>query len=180
MKFQIESPPRTIMEVYKMLPEGTLAELIDNTIYMSPSPVNKHQKILQSLFRKLSEQIEDTRNGEIFIAPYDVYLDEHSNSVQPDIIVVLNKNKGIVDTEGYIHGVPDLLVEILSPGNAEYDLIKKKSLYERFGVKEYWVVDPETKLALVFELVNQKYEKTGESIGLIESKILKQIFSLNT
>ncbi len=176
MKFEIETPPRTIMEVYKMLPEGTLVELIDNTIYMSPSPVNKHQKILQSLFRKLSEQIEDSGKGELFIAPHDVYLDEHSNAVQPDIIVVLNKNKHIIDTEGYIHGVPDLLIEILSPGNAEYDLIKKKSLYETFGVKEYWVVDPKTKLALVFELKAGVFVKVGESIGVIQSILLEQSF----
>jgi Uma2 family endonuclease len=176
MKYEIETPPRTIMEVYKMLPEGTLAELIDNTIYMSPSPVNKHQKILQSLFRKLSEQVEDNRKGELFIAPFDVYLDEQSNAVQPDIIIVLDENKGIVDTNGYIHGVPDILVEVLSPSNREYDLIKKRDLYERFGVKEYWIVDAETKLALVFELKARVFVKVGESLGVIQSTLLGQSF----
>jgi len=177
MKFEIETPPRTIMEVYKMLPEGTLAELIDNTIYMSPSPVNKHQKTLQALFRKLSEIVEDSGVGELFVAPFDVYLDENSNAVQPDIVVVLNESKNIIDPNGHIHGVPDLLIEVLSPGNREYDLVKKKDLYERFGVKEYWIVDPETKLALLFELDKGIYQKREESIGSIKSILLKATFN---
>ena len=172
MNSDIKIPPRTIMEVYKTLPEGTLAELIDNKIYMSPSPVRNHQKILQQLLRRLSDLIEDKGKGEVFISPFDVYLDEHSNAVQPDLIVVLADRKEIVDPNGHIHGVPDLLVEILSPGNKEHDLIKKKDLYERFGVKEYWIVDPETKLALVYQLQNSKYIKIGESIGTIESPLL--------
>jgi Uma2 family endonuclease len=72
-----------------------------------------------------------------------------------------------------IHGVPDLLVEILSPGNKDFDLIKKKDLYERFGVKEYWIVDPDTKLALCYQIQAGKYEKAGEEIGTIKSPLLK-------
>jgi Uma2 family endonuclease len=172
MNLGIQTPPRTIMEVYKTLPEGTLAELIDNTIYMSPSPIGKHQKILQSIFRKLSELIEDQKAGEVFVAPFDVYLDENSNAVQPDIIVVLRGNQNITNPNGHIHGVPDLLIEILSPGNKEYDLIKKKDLYEKFGVKEYWIIDPDTKLALVYQLEDKKYFKSGEEIGSIKSPLL--------
>lgn len=172
MNFDIQTPPRTIMEVYKMLPEGTLAELIDNTIYMSPSPISKHQLILNRINNHLFNKFEKDQSAVLFIAPFDVYLDEHSNAVQPDLVVVLNKNKDIIDPNGHIHGVPDLLVEILSPSNKDHDLIKKKDLYERFGVKEYWIVDPETKLALAYELQNSKYTKIGESIGTIESHLL--------
>lgn len=172
MNFDIQTPPRTIMEVYKMLPEGTLAELIDNKIYMSPSPIAKHQRVLNKINFALMDDLHKKNNGEVFIAPFDVYLDEHSNAVQPDLVVVLNKNKDIIDPNGHIHGVPDLLVEILSPGNKDHDLIKKKDLYERFGVKEYWIVDPETKLALIYHLQNSQYTKIGESIGTIESSLL--------
>jgi len=77
------------MEVYKMLPEGTLAELIDNVLYMSPSPVFSHQSVIKSLARQLFTQVEDVHKGLIFFAPYDVYLDEEKNAVQPDLIVVL-------------------------------------------------------------------------------------------
>lgn len=172
MNTEIKVPPRTIMEVYKMLPEGTLAELIDNTIFMSPSPVRNHQKVLQQLLRKLGDLVEDRGIGEIFVSPFDVYLDEHSNAVQPDLVVVLNQNQNIIDPKGHIHGVPDLLVEILSPGNKDHDLIRKKELYEKFGVKEYWIVDPDTKLAIVYQFRNSKYYKTGEVIGTIESPLL--------
>jgi Uncharacterized protein conserved in cyanobacteria len=177
MNLDIQTPPRTLMEVYKMLPEGTLAELIDNRIYMSPSPVSKHQLILNEINFQLFQFLRKDNKGIIYVAPYDVYLDEHSNAVQPDLIVVLSDNKEIIDPKGHIHGVPDLLVEILSSGNKEHDLIKKKDLYERFGVKEYWIVDPETKLALVFQLQNSKYTKIGESIGTIESKLLSLTLS---
>jgi Uma2 family endonuclease len=173
MKSLIETPPRTIMEVYKSLPEGTLAELIDNTIYMSPSPISKHQLILNEINFQLLQFLKKDASGIVFIAPYDVYLDETSNAVQPDIVVVLEDNRNIIDPNGHIHGVPDLLVEVLSPGNKDHDLIKKKDLYERFGVKEYWIIDPETKLALCFQLVSGTYVKAGEEIGLSQSILLK-------
>lgn len=175
MKSLLETPPRTIMEVYKNLPEGTLAELIDNTIYMSPSPITKHQLVLNKINNILFNQFESNQNATLFIAPFDVYLDEQSNAVQPDIVVVLRENQNIIEPNGHIHGVPDLLVEILSPGNKEYDLIKKKDLYERFGVKEYWIVDPDTKLALCYELKKDKYVKVGEEISFIQSPLLKTV-----
>lgn len=165
------------MEVFKILPEGTLAELIDNTIYTSPSPASKHQLLLNEINFQLMQLFKENKSGTVFITPFDVYLDEESNAVQPDIVVVLNESQNIIDPNGHIHGVPDLLVEILSPGNQEYDLIKKKNLYERFGVKEYWIVDPETKLAMVFQLRNKQYEKIGESIGSIESILLGHTFT---
>lgn len=173
---QIESPPRTIMQVYKSLPEGTLAELIDNLLYMSPSPVFKHQRVLQNLFIKLSSVITDDDSGEVIIAPFDVYLDETSNAVQPDIVVVLKDNLKILNEEGHIHGVPDLLVEVLSPGNTDHDRIRKKNLYEKFGVKEYWIVDPDTKHVSVFFLKNEKYQLHFEGLSNVESKLLKQSF----
>lgn len=165
------------MEAYKSLPEGTLAELIDNVIYMSPSPVSKHQLILNEINFQLLQFFRKDKQAIVYIAPFDVYLDEHSNAVQPDIIVVLSENQDIIDPQGHIHGVPDLLVEVLSPGNKDHDMIKKKDLYERFGVKEYWMVDPETKLALGYALQGNKYVKTGESIGVLNSPLLGAEFN---
>lgn len=175
-EINIDSPPRTMMEVYKSLPEGTLVELIDNVLYMSPSPVYKHQKVLRQLFRILCDLIVDTDKGEVMIAPFDVYLNETSNAVQPDIVIVLKANLRILNEEGHIHGVPDLLVEVLSPGNTDHDLVRKKNLYEKFGVNEYWIVDPDTKQTSVFSLQNQKYQLHFEGLSNIESKLLKQSF----
>lgn len=177
MRTLIDSPPRTMMEVFKMLPEGTLAELIDNILYMSPSPVFDHHNIGKSIFRKLLETVEDTGKGVIFSAPFDVYLDEEQNAVQPDLIVVLKNNTHIIDEKSHIHGVPDLLIEILSKGNKNHDLILKKDLYERFGVKEYWIIDPVSKLAMGFELTDKSYQLVAEDIGIIKSNLLGISFS---
>jgi len=172
----IQKPPRTIMEVYKMLPEGTLAELIDNVIYMPPSPIRSHQEISIDLSAQLHVWFKKNKKGKVYVAPFDVYLDETSNAVQPDIIIVLNDQLNIIENKDHIHGVPAILIEILSEGNKNHDLIRKKDLYERFGVKEYHAVDPDTKLVLTFELVNGKYQKTKETIGTLFSNLLQQEF----
>jgi Uma2 family endonuclease len=177
MNSLIVTPPRTIMGVYKNLPEGTLAELIDNVIYMSPSPVTSHQKILQTIFRRLSEEIEDSQRGEVIVAPFDVYLDESRNAVQPDIVVILNTNKNKLIPTGHFHGVPDLVVEVLSPANKEHDMVKKKDLYEHVGVNEYWIVDPQTKMVFGYALKESRYVKIVEETGLIHSQLLNLNFS---
>jgi len=160
------------MEVFKMLPEGTLAEIINNQIFMSPSPLSKHQKVLNKVNNKLYNFLESTAAGEVFIAPLDVYLDEN-NVVQPDIIVVIKDNLRIVQENGHILGTPDLLIEVLSPENRDHDLITKKNLYEQFDVKEYWVIDPDTRETLGHKLVNGKYQSLGEEIGKIDTGLLK-------
>jgi Uma2 family endonuclease len=161
------------MNLYKALPEGTLAELIDNVLYDSPSPVYNHQTISKIILRKLLEAMEDTKRGLVFHAPFDVYLDEEKNAVQPDLIIVLNDNLKIIDKHGHIHGVPDMLIEILSFSNKKHDQVLKKDLYQRFGVKEYWIIDPDTRLATGFTLNNQQYSPLAEDIGLIHSDLLQ-------
>ncbi|MEQ9304916.1 MAG: Uma2 family endonuclease [Marinoscillum sp.] len=82
-----------------------------------------------------------------------------------------------MDENGHIHGVPDLLVEVLSPENRDHDLITKKDLYEKFEVKEYWAVDPETKLALGFTLKDGKYHQFSDKVGEIVSVLLEYKFT---
>lgn len=171
MKPLIETPPKTIMEVFRSLPEGTLAEVIENQIYMSPSPVYNHQEVLLSIASQLRTHAAKS-GGRVAIAPFDVYLDETSNAVQPDIVVVLRDNKGKLNTSGHFHGVPDLVVEVLSPNNRDHDLVRKKALYEKFGVKEYWIVDPEDKSTFVYQLNDKSYELRIRDIGRINSDLL--------
>ena len=172
MSLRIEHPPRTIMELYKSLPEGTLAELIDSKIIMSPSPTSRHQKILNKINVQLFNCIEDKGLGEVYTAPMDVYLDENSNAVQPDIIVVLNDGQAQVKPNGHIHGSPDMLIEILSPGNKDHDLITKKALYERFGVQEYWIVDPHDKSVVGYTLQGNSYSSISGNTGSISAQLL--------
>lgn len=152
MKNTLERPPRTIMEVYQSLPEGTLAELIENVIYMSPSPAYNHQEVLMEIASQLRDLLKEKDTGKLIIAPFDIYLDDTSNAVQPDIVIVLKSNPGHLNENGYFHGVPDLIVEILSPSNRDHDLIVKKKIYQRFGVKEYWIIDPQTKVSTGYRL----------------------------
>ena len=129
------------------------------------------------IFRRMAEKIKDENIGEVIIAPFDVYLDEKSNAVQPDLTIVLNENLNIIGEDGSIHGVPDLLIEVLSQGNEANDTVKKFALYERFGVKEYWIIEPTMKLASGFTLVDGRYKKLKEETGIIRSPLLKAIFN---
>ncbi len=177
MEVITQTPPRTIMEVYKMLPEGTRAELIDNVLYMPPSPLGGHQSTAAELFGNIFIHVKKTGKGMVLFSPMDVYLDETSNAVQPDIIVILNNQLDIFHKKGHIHGVPAILIEILSKGNKEHDLIRKNDLYERFGVQEYHVVDPDTKLVLSFLLSEMGYGAAREEIGRLYSPLLQQGFA---
>jgi Uma2 family endonuclease len=167
----IKTPPRTIMEVFQMLPEGTLAELINGTIYMSPAPNPFHQRVIRNLSFAISSFVEQNRRGEVFFAPCDVYLDNHSNAVQPDIIFISSKKNGIITKSGIL-GIPDLLIEVLSPGNSDHDTIIKKDLYEKFGVQEYWIVNPDSKETIGYSLKDNQYISLGQFVGKIHSVLL--------
>jgi Uma2 family endonuclease len=170
-------PPRTIMELYEMLPDGTHAEIIDGALYMSPTPVSKHQIVSMNLSVEIGSYLKKAKLGKLFAAPFDVYLDSTSNAVQPDLIVVLNENQSII--KEHIHGVPDLLIEILSPGSVKMDTVLKKELYERFGVQEYWIINPETGFATGFKLVAGQYHELATFQNKIQSFLLEKEFSFS-
>jgi Uma2 family endonuclease len=169
-------PPRTIMEVFKMLPEGTLAEVIDNTLYMSPTPLTAHQRMVRELSFAFHQTIKAKDLGEIFFAPYDVFLDETSNAVQPDILFVSKRNQFIIQEQGTINGVPDMIVEVLSRGNQKHDKVVKKALYEKFGVREYWIVDPDSKQATGYTWKDGSYQLIAEETGKLNCILLGQTF----
>ncbi len=113
-------------------------ELIDGLPYnMTPAPTTRHQRILGNLHLCISSYLAG-KSCTPFLAPTDVVFDEH-NVVQPDLLVVCDQGK---ITEANIQGPPDLVIEILSPSTGRKDRREKKALYERFGVREYIVLDP--------------------------------------
>ena len=177
MNVEIAYPPRTIMEVFKMLPEGTLAELINGQIYMSPTPTNLHQRISRRILIKLSEFVEKNQLGEVFCAPLDIYFDNTSNAVQPDIIFISRDNAAQPLDKIPYQGIPDLLVEILSPSNNKHDLVTKKDLYENFGVKEYWIIDPTSKESIVYQLIGKEYKLVARNSATLFSPLLNQAFN---
>lgn len=160
------------MEVYKMLPEGTLAELIDGHICMTPPPNLAHQEISFTIAGEIYALLKKKKLGQAFASPVGVFLDEEKNAVQPDIVFISFKNKKLKATDG-IHGSPDFVLEILSPGNRNHDLKKKKALYEQFHVQEYWIIDPRTKLAVGFKLVKGLYQEFFRDTGNLKSEVLR-------
>jgi Uma2 family endonuclease len=163
-------PPRTMMEVFESLPEGTLVQLIENNIVMSPSPVDKHSYLVIELGSELRNFNKANKKGAVRLAPTDVYLDK-KNAYQPDIFFVSNERMHIKKGNNW-HGAPDLVIEVLSPSTAKYDLQEKKDVYERNGVKEYWIVDPADDSAIGYYLVNDEYHQFFKGVGRIESKLL--------
>jgi Uma2 family endonuclease len=154
------------MEVFNMLPDGTLCEVIDNILYMSPSPTTDHQRILFDIATEIRTHVKANNLGETFIAPCDVYLDDEENVVEPDIIFVGNEKAGMVKRKG-IYGAPDLLIEILLT-NILHDKKRKLELYERNNVSEYIIIDPDTKESWHYLLSNGKYElQTDTTTGKI-------------
>ncbi len=167
----IEQVPKTALDVFKLLPEGTLCEVIDNALYMSPPRQYIHQKVVGLLAIRISDCLDSTKNGEVIISPFDVYFEELLSAVQPDLLVVLNENRHILNEDGYIHGSPDMIIEVLSR-DKKRDLVKKKSLYERAGVKEYFTVNPESREINAWVLKENKYEYRYSDIGKFKSSLL--------
>lgn len=167
------NPPRTVYEVFESLPEGTLCQLINNNLVMSPAPSDTHQKIVGKIFSKLLNHVESKELGEVRVAPYDVYL-SRQNIYQPDIIFIANENMHKINEKGLL-GVPDLIIEVLSPNSAKYDLEDKKEVYERYSVKEYWIVDPFTKQVTFFNLVNKEFSEVETKDGIIKSLLLNAV-----
>lgn len=174
MQEAIQRPPKTILEVYQMLPEGTRAEIINGVLYVSPAPTLDHQDTVVSLTTDLNVFLRKKKAGKLYVAPVDVYLNA-ANAYQPDLVVILKDNLSILRSNG-IHGSPDLVIEILSPGTKKFDLVKKKNVYETSGVKEYWIVDPATKECIGFQLKKGKFEELKKEKGKIISVLLKHTF----
>jgi Uma2 family endonuclease len=146
---------------YETWDDGNRWELIDGIPYCMSAPRIRHQRILRELSGQIYQFLKD-KDCEMFMAPCDVLLpkenkseEQSSNSVQPDILVVCDPEK---IKEKYIVGAPDWIIEILSPSTVKKDQIQKKHLYERFGVKEYWIVCPIYGTITVFKLKGQKLE----------------------
>ncbi len=151
---------------YLNLPEESRYEILDGDLLMSPAPTTIHQSIVKKLTRILARILEDSGAGEVFVAPCDVILSD-TDVVQPDVFFVSRERAPIVKERG-VFGAPDLVVEVLSSATAERDRTVKAKLYARAGVKELWLIDPESKTIEVLQLGAAGFErkalaKSGES-----------------
>ncbi len=140
---------------------------------MSPAPATKHQKVSRKIQFQLYAQIELKKLGEVYNAPTDVELAAH-DIVQPDIIVVVYKQLYII-TPKKIKGIPTLVIEILSESNPRHDQVLKFEMYQRTGVPEYWIVDPDEQTVQQFELVDGRYIDAGIHRESISAKSIPDV-----
>lgn len=139
---------------------------------MTPAPSTYHQDISMKLSVKLAGVVMERNMGKVFHAPIDVYFEE-TEVYQPDIIFISQDRLRIIEPER-IKGAPDLVVEILSSSTAYYDLRKKFKIYEKHGVREHWIVDPEGKSISIYENRSGKLvlAQEVEEQGKVASKVL--------
>lgn len=148
---------------YLAWPEDVRYELIDGVAYlMAPAPDLSHQDVAGEIYRQLANSLQDNPCRP-YIAPVDVRLpeagevDEQIDTVvQPDVLVVCESSR--LDRRG-VRGAPDLVVEVLSPSTASHDHVRKRRVYERAGVREYWLVHPVDRMVTIYRLEGAEYGK---------------------
>jgi len=130
--------------------DGNRYEIIDGVLYMTTAPSNFHQWIIQGLQEYIGIPVRRQDLGYAFAAPIGVLM-PGCQPVQPDFVVVLKANAAII-RDRRIRGVPDLIVEVLSPSNAVYDEETKLEAYARAGLPEYAIVDPRHRALNLYRL----------------------------
>ncbi len=163
----------TYQDYFNLPNDGNRYEVINGELIMVAAPNTFHQKISWNLILAIGSFLKKKKIGQAFGAPTNVLLDE-KNVVQPDILFILNEHSEIVK-EKYVEGTPELMIEILSEGSAYRDLVDKKELYAKFGVKEYWIVDPMKQRVEILENKNGEFELIQQitKTGKVKSKVLK-------
>ena len=151
-------------------------EFIDNKIYLLASPSTAHQEVSMRLSLAFYPFFKN-KNCKVFAAPFDVKLTKDDLDIQlviPDLTVICDK-EGLNDKR--YEGVPSLIVEILSPSNQHHDLLTKMNLYAKYGVKEYWIVNPMTKSISIYKLDETQHyiQAAVKSSGKIQSKLFEEL-----
>jgi Uma2 family endonuclease len=167
-----ERYPMTYAE-YCLLPDdGNRYQVLEGELIVSPAPRLLHQDVVLQLALLLRSYVISHDLGKVYISPVDVILSP-TTIVQPDVVFVRREHMEMI-TDQNIQGPPDLCVEVLSPGTESIDRERKKALYARFGVREYWIVDPVRETVTVFGLQDGAYvlriEASGD--GVVSSSVL--------
>jgi len=136
--------------------DGKRHELIDGEHVVTPSPSTRHQRICGNLHLLIGNWLELYPIGQVFFAPFDVVL-SHVDIVEPDLLYLSNERAAAALTSAHVRGVPELVVEVGSPGTQKRDTTIKRHLYERAGVSEYWFIDAEHDVVRVYRRSGQDF-----------------------
>lgn len=139
--------------------DGKRYEIIDGEHHMTPAPQTRHQIVSRNIERILANYVEENDTGQILYAPTDVVLSD-TTVVQPDILFVRKEREHIIK-KNFIEGAPELIIEILSPGNEKLDRRTKMKHYAMFGVGEYWIIDYEACILEQYVLKGHIFQRRG-------------------
>ena len=160
---------------YLLFPnDGKRYEIIAGDRYVTPAPKTRHQMISTNLQGYLFDYVQINKIGIIFVAPTDVVFSD-MDVVQPDLLFVSSSRTAII-TEDNVQGAPDLVVEILSESTRRTDEIIKRKLYEKQGVAEYWIIDPEVDTVKVYRLVDKAYTQAIELTLEAQDRVTSTLF----
>ncbi len=171
------APGQWTWEDYLRLPDdGQRYEIIEGALYVSPAPTFDHQFSLFELAFLMARFVKAHDLGLILVAPFDVRLPGVADPVEPDLLFFRTGNQPQAGDK-YFEGVPDLIVEILSPGTRRIDQHIKFGAYEKAGVPEYWLVDPKSRSITVYHFSTQRreYDELGRfgSGETVRSRLLE-------
>ena len=136
--------PLTYDDLFDMPDDGQRREIIGGELIVNPAPRRNHQDVSSELHGMLWEYFRSSGEGRVWAHPIDLYIGPN-DVVQPDLIAIRATRLDIYRPEGMVVEPPDIVVEIISPSSQRMDRVSKMALYARFGVPEYWVVDPEQR-----------------------------------
>ena len=141
--------------------DGQRHELIDGEHYVTPSPNTAHQVIVGNLYFVLRTHLEANPTGQLFTAPFDVVFSDF-DIVEPDLLYISAARRHDILTKQHVRGAPDLVVEVGSPGTRRRDETVKRRLYERDGVAEFWIVDPDLEVVRIYRREEAGYGRPRE------------------
>ena len=147
-------------DLQRMPDDGRQYELYDGEVRVVPSPTNRHQVVLKNLVALLMEY-EKQNGGRLLFAPSDVVFTQY-NVIQPDLLYFSEARRHLVQLDKPTDVPPDLTVEVISPGTSSHDRGRKQAMCARFGVREYWIVDPLEETVEIFVLEGNAYRLTQD------------------
>jgi Uma2 family endonuclease len=150
--------------------DGRRHELVNGKHVVTPAPVLRHQELSGRIFGAMFVHLRNHPVGAVYAAPMDVILSD-KDVVEPDLLFVSNERRAVL--QDWVRGAPDLVVEILSPSSRRTDEVTKRHLYDRFGVREYWVVDPDIDSVKIYRRADDESFPRAAELAAADDDVLR-------